>query len=144
LPFDIRVLYREADYGVIEVRLGMFPHGGTTQWLPRLVGLSTAKELVLISEFVYPEAALDCALVHKVCEDEAVDEQAKFFTDRLCTNAPLGLRNAKRALNADLDTTLEIGLELERTLGRQFDDTLDYRKSFDGRIEDREPDFSGE
>jgi len=55
LPCDLRVLGREATYGVIEVRLGTFPHGGATQRLPRLVGLSKAKELVLTGEFVDPQ-----------------------------------------------------------------------------------------
>jgi enoyl-CoA hydratase/carnithine racemase len=144
LPCDFRVLGSEATYGVIEVKLGTFPHGGATQRLPRLVGLSKAKELVLTGEFIDPEEALDCGLVHEVCEDEAVDEQAKAFADRLCENAPLGLREGKKALNAAFETPLEQGLELERSLGRALDDTHDYREGFEARIEDREPEFRGE
>jgi enoyl-CoA hydratase/carnithine racemase len=144
LPCDFRVLGREAKYGVIEVQLGTFPHGGATQRLPRLVGLSKAKELVLTGEFVDPEEALDCDLVHELCDDEAVDERAKAFADRLCENAPLGLRNAKRALNSALEAPLESGLEFERALGRELDDTRDYREGFDARIEGREPEFRGE
>ncbi|WP_254838433.1 enoyl-CoA hydratase/isomerase family protein [Natronomonas marina] len=144
LPCDFRVLGREAKYGVIEVQLGTFPHGGATQRLPRLVGLSKAKELVLTGEFVDPEAALDCNLVHELCDDEAVDERTTAFADRLCENAPLGLRNAKRALNAALEAPLESGLEFERALGRELDDTRDYREGFDARIEGREPEFRGE
>jgi len=144
LPCDFRVLGCEADYGVIEVRLGTFPHGGATQRLPRLVGLSKAKELVLTGEFIEPEEAFDCGLVHEVCPDEDVDDRTKAFADRLCENAPLGLRNAKRALNAALETPLEQGLDLERSLGRALDDTHDYREGFDARLEDREPEFRGE
>ena len=144
LPCDLRVLGREATYGVIEVRLGTFPHGGATQRLPRLVGLSKAKELVLTGEFVDPQEALDCGLIHEVCGDDAVDERAKALADRLSENAPLGLRNAKRALNAALETPLEAGLELERSLGRELDDTRDYREGFDAHLEDREPEFRGE
>jgi enoyl-CoA hydratase/carnithine racemase len=144
LPCDFRVLGREATYGVIEVTLGTFPHGGATQRLPRLVGLSKAKELVLTGEFIDPEDARDCGLVHELCGDEAVDDRTKAFADRLCENAPLGLRNAKRALNAALETPLEAGLDLERSLGRQLDDTDDYREGFDARLEGREPEFRGE
>lgn len=144
LPCDFRVLGRGARYGVIEVQLGTFPHGGATQRLPRLVGLSKAKELVLTGEFIDPEDALACNLVHELCEDEAVDDRARAFADRLCENAPLGLRNAKRALNAALETPLEQGLELERSLGRELDDTHDYREGFEARIEEREPEFRGE
>ncbi len=144
LPCDFRVIGRDATYGVIEVTLGTFPHGGATQRLPRLIGLSKAKELVLTGEFIDPEEALACGLVHEVCEPDAVDDRARAFADRLCENAPLGLRNAKRALNAALETPLPQGLELERSLGRELDDTHDYREGFEARLEDREPEFRGE
>lgn len=144
LPCDFRVIGSDATYGVIEVKLGTFPHGGATQRLPRLVGLSKAKELVLTGEFIDPEEALDCGLVHEVCDPDEVDERARAFADRLCENAPLGLRNAKRALNAALETPLQQGLEYERSLGRELDDTRDYREGFEARIQEREPEFRGE
>ena len=143
LPCDFRILGEEAKYGVIEVKLGTFPHGGATQRLPRLVGLSKAKEIVLTGEFLDPEQALDCGLVHEVCETDSVDERARAFADDLCENAPLGLEGAKRALNAAFETPLEQGLELERSLGRELDDTDDYREGFEARIEGRTPEFDG-
>lgn len=143
LPCDFRILGSEATYGVIEVKLGTFPHGGATQRLPRLVGLSKAKELVLTGEFIEPEEALSCGLVHEVCETESVDKRARAFADDLCENAPLGLQNGKEALNAALETPLQQGLEFERALGRELDDTRDYREGFEARIEDRDPEFHG-
>jgi len=143
LPCDLRVLGEQAKYGVIEVQLGTFPHGGATQRLPRLVGLSKAKEIVLAGEFIDPEEAHDIGLVHEVCPDEAVDDRARALADDLCENAPLGLRNAKQALDAALETPLDEGLALERALGRELDDTADYREGFDARLEGREPEFQG-
>ncbi|NUB91542.1 enoyl-CoA hydratase/isomerase family protein [Haloterrigena sp. SYSU A121-1] len=144
LPCDFRVIGREAKYGLLEVRLGTFPHAGGTQRLPRLVGLSKAKEIVLTGEFIDPEDAADMGLVHEVVDTEVVDERAKAFADDLCENAPLGLRNAKRALNAALELPLERGLEYERQLAYELDDTHDYREGFEARLEDREPEFRGE
>jgi enoyl-CoA hydratase/carnithine racemase len=143
LPCDFRVLGREAKYGVIEVKLGTFPHGGATQRLPRLVGLSRAKEIVLTGEFVDPEDAKAMGLVHDLADDGRVDARAREFADGLCENAPLGMANAKRALNAALETGLDEGLELEAALGRELDDTGDYHEGFSARIEGREPEFEG-
>lgn len=143
LPCDFRVIGSEAKYGVIEVQLGTFPHGGATQRLPRLVGLSKAKEIVLLGDFVDPEDAAEMGLVHEVCPDEAVDDRARALADELCTNAPLGLRNAKLALNAAMETSIEKGLEYERALGRELDDTHDYTEGFTARLEGREPEFEG-
>jgi enoyl-CoA hydratase/3-hydroxyacyl-CoA dehydrogenase len=143
LPFDFRVLGTEARYGVIEVQLGTFPHGGATQRLPRLVGLSKAKELVLGGEFVDPEEALACGLVHDVVPDARVDARARELADELCSNAPLGMTRAKRALDAAFETSLEEGLELERQLGAEIEDSHDYREGFEARLEGREPEFEG-
>ena len=143
LPFDFRILGSEARYGVLEVKLGTFPHGGATQRLPRLVGLSKAKELVLTGEFVDPEEALSCGLVHDVVPDERVDARAREFADELCANAPLGMTRAKRALDAAFETGLEEGLELERELAAEIEDTRDYREGFEARLEGRDPEFEG-
>ncbi|MDR9430751.1 MAG: enoyl-CoA hydratase/isomerase family protein [Natronomonas sp.] len=144
LGCDFRVLGSEASYGVPEVELGTFPHVGATQRLPRLVGLSKAKEIVLTGEYVPPSEALECGLVHEVCAPDAVDDRARAFADRLCENAPLGVQHGKRALDEAFERSLEDGLAFERELGRELDDTRDYREGFDARIEGREPAFEGE
>ena len=143
LPFDFRILGSEARYGVIEVQLGTFPHGGATQRLPRLVGLSTAKELVLTGEFVDPEEALACGLVHDVVPDSRVDARAREFADELCENAPLGMARAKRALDAAFETSMEEGLELERELAAEIEGSHDYAEGFEAHLEGREPEFEG-
>ncbi len=99
---------------------------------------------MLTGEFVDPEDAADMGLVHEVVDTGAVDDRAKAFADDLCENAPLGLRNGKQALNAAFEMPLERGLEYERQLGRELDDTHDYREGFEARLEDRKPEFRGE
>jgi enoyl-CoA hydratase/carnithine racemase len=143
LPADVRLIGADATYGVIEVKLGTFPHGGATQRLPRLVGLSKAKELVLTGDFIDPEAARECGLVAEVVDPDAVDERTRTYADDLATNAPLGMRRAKTALEAALEMPLEEGLAFERALGRELDDTRDYREGFEARVDDREPTFEG-
>lgn len=143
LPCDFRIIGADASYGVIEVTLGTFPHGGATQRLPRLVGLAKAKELVLTGEFIDPKDAKRCGLVTEVTESGQVDERAREFADELTQNAPLGMERAKQALNTAMDTPLDEGLQLERALGRELDATHDYREGFDARIEGRSPTFEG-
>ncbi len=143
LPCDVRILGREAKYGLLEVQLGTFPHGGGTQRLPRLVGLSNAKRIVLTGEFVDPEIAHAMGLVHDLCADEDVDERAKAFADDLCANAPLGMKRAKEALNAAFELPLQQGLAYERQLAYGLDDTDDYREGLEARLEGREPEFRG-
>lgn len=143
LPADFRVISTDAKYGVIEVQLGTFPHGGATQRLPRMIGLAKAKELVLSGEFIDPETAEQVGLVNEVCDPEAVDARARELADELAENAPLGMENARKALNAALEMPLDEGLAYEQALGNQLDNTRDYTEGFSARLEDREPEFEG-
>ena len=145
LPVDFRIISRDAKYGVIEVSLGIFPSGGATQRLPRLVGLSKAKEIVLSGEFIDPVEAADIGLVHEVVDDpDDVDERAKAYADELAENAPLGMESARELLNSALDMPLDEGLAFESAMGEQLTETNDYTEGFTARIEGREPEFEGE
>ena len=144
LPMDFRIISREAKYGVIEVTLGIFPFGGATQRLPRLVGLSKAKEIVLSGELIDAQDAEDMGLVHEVVDDpEAIDERVRAYADDLAENAPLGMESARRLLNGALDMPLDEGLALESTMGERLIRTDDYTEGFTARIEGREPEFDG-
>lgn len=143
LPADFRILGEDAAYGVIEVELGIFPHGGTTQRLPRLVGLGKAKEMVLTAEYVDPEEADRINLVTEVCPDGAVDDRAREFADDLCEKAPLGVERALEALDKAFDVPLEAGLDVEGYLAEDLYATRDREEGFAARMEDREPEFEG-
>ncbi|WP_435551692.1 enoyl-CoA hydratase/isomerase family protein [Natrinema sp. CGMCC1.2065] len=145
LPVDFRIISEDAKYGVIEVELGLFPSGGATQRLPRLVGLSKAKELVLTGEYIDPREAKACGLVHEVVPDRsATDDRAREWADSLTENAPLGMKHARQLLNAALETPLEQGLEREGELGETLTETDDYTEGFAARLEGREPEFTGQ
>lgn len=143
LPADFRILGDDATYGVIEVELGIFPHGGTTQRLPRLVGLGKAKEMVLTAEYIDPEEADRIDLVTEVCPDEAVDDRAREFADDLCEKAPLGVERALEALDKAFDVPLEAGLDTEGYLVEDLYATRDRKEGFAARMEGREPEFEG-
>ncbi len=144
LPFDFRIIDSEAKYGVVEVKLGTFPHGGATQRLPRLVGLAKAKEIVLTGEYVDPQAAADAGLVREVVEPGTVVETARELAAELADNGPIGMAMAKQALNAAGEMGLDEGLELERALAKETYRTADYREGVEARLEGRDPDFRGE
>ncbi|WP_246987109.1 enoyl-CoA hydratase/isomerase family protein [Halorientalis marina] len=144
LPADFRVIDAEATYGLRETKLGIFPFFGSTQRLPRMIGLSRAKDLVLRSDLVDPEEAERMGLVHEVVEPGTVDEEAKSLADELATRAPLGMARAKECLHAAFDTPVTEGAELEDELVSEIWDTHDRREGFAAALEDREPEFERE
>jgi enoyl-CoA hydratase/carnithine racemase len=143
LPADFRIMGEEAKYGVIEVELGLFPSGGSTQRLPRLVGLANAKEIILMADYIDPEEAHRMGLVNEVCDDDDVDERAREMADELTKKAPLGVERAIEALNHAGDVPLEDGLRIEQYLAEDLFDTEDAREGFTARMERREPEIDG-
>ena len=143
LPADFRILSADAQYGVIEVTLGLFPSSGAPTRLARLVGLAKAKELVLSGEFIDPAEAERIGLVNEVCDAEEVDDRARAMADRLAENAPIAMERARKVLNSTLNVPLDESLEFERALSIGLTDTHDYTEGFTARIEGREPEFEG-
>jgi enoyl-CoA hydratase/carnithine racemase len=144
LPFDFRILGADAAYGLKETKLGIFPFGGGTQRLPRLIGLAKAKELVMQSDRIDPEAAERIGLVNEVVEPGTVDERTREYADDLATRAPMGMTRAKECLNSAFDVTLEDGLDMEYERSRDVWDSDDHREGFAAMLEDREPEFEGQ
>ena len=143
LPCDLRVLDESAKYGVIEVDLGIFPHQGSTQRLPRLVGLAKAKELVLTGEFIDPAEADRADLVTETCPTEGVLDRARGLADDLTEKAPLGVRNALRAFDHTFDVSLAEGLDHEHALAMEVYGTEDRTEGFEAQLEGRDPEFEG-
>jgi enoyl-CoA hydratase/carnithine racemase len=143
LPADFRILGEDAQFGVQEVKLGVFPAGGSITRLPRMIGLAKAKELVLTGDLIDPEEADRCDLVTEVVPDEEVDDRAREFADELTENAPLCLERALTGFSHTLDVPLEDSLDIERYLSEQLNDTHDRHEGFMARREGREPEFEG-
>lgn len=143
LPADLRILGADAKYGVIEVDLGIFPHQGSTQRLPRLIGLAKAKELVLTGDWIDPAAAERLGLVTDVVPDEDVDTRTKSLADTLTEKAPVGLQNALRAFQHTFDVPLDAGLDYAHELAMDTYDTQDRNEGFNAQLDGRPPEFEG-
>ena len=111
---DFRVLGEGAQIGQPEILLGIIPGAGGTQRLPRLIGVSKAKDLVYSGRFVNATEALAIGLADLVVPDADVYQAAKGLAGRYVAGAPLALRAAKQAMDVGQDVDLDDGLEIER------------------------------
>lgn len=143
LPADLRVLGEDAKYAPLETKIGLFPAGGTTQRLPRLVGLTNAKEIVLLADYIDPDEAKQMGLVNEVCADDEVDERTREIADELTRRSPLGVQRALQSFQNAFDMPLEEGLQRERDLCSDLFATHDAKEGFAARLEGREPEFEG-
>jgi enoyl-CoA hydratase/carnithine racemase len=111
---DVRIAGESATLGQPEILLGIIPGAGGTQRLSRLVGPSTAKDLIFTGRFVPAAEALGIGLVDRVVPDAEVYEEALAWARQFTGAASLALRAAKEAVDRGLEVDLETGLEIER------------------------------
>jgi enoyl-CoA hydratase/carnithine racemase len=125
LACDLRVVSDRAKLGQPEILLGIIPGGGGTQRLPRLVGVSRAKDLILTGRSVGAEEALRIGLVDRVVPHGEVDAAALELAAELA-RGPLAAHSlAKLAIDEGMESTLQKGLSLEQDLFAEVATTED-------------------
>jgi enoyl-CoA hydratase/carnithine racemase len=144
LACDLRVAADTAQLGLPEVSLGIIPGGGGTQRLPRLVGVARAKDLVLTARRITAAEALAMGLVSRVAPPAALLKAALEVAAQIARNAPVSLRQAKRAIDDGLHLPLEEALDLENRLYQDCLGTKDRVEALRAFAEKRPPVFTGE
>jgi enoyl-CoA hydratase/carnithine racemase len=114
LAFDFRVCAEDSKLGVPEILLGVIPGGGGTQRLPRLVGSSRAKEMIMTGRQVRADEALAIGLVNRVVPADDVLDTALAWAGEFARGPLAAHALAKAAVDDGLEGTLAEGLEVER------------------------------
>ena len=141
---DLRVAAPNAVLGLPETSLGIIPGAGGTQRLPRIVGEARAKEMILLARRLTADEALAWGLVNRVTAagKNVVDDAVEWIRP-IAEGAPIAQGAALEAIDRSFDTTLELGLELERV---SYDRTVvseDRREALAAFAEKRKPVFQG-
>ncbi|BDG06505.1 enoyl-CoA hydratase-related protein [Anaeromyxobacter oryzae] len=144
LACDLRIASDAAQLGLPEVSLGIIPGGGGTQRLARLVGVARAKDLVLTARRFGAAEALAMGLVSQLAPPQRLREDAFALAERIARNAPVSLRQAKRAIDGGFHLPLEEALELENRMYQDCLGTKDRVEALRAFAEKRPPVFTGE
>jgi enoyl-CoA hydratase len=143
LAGDIRLAADNARFGQPEINLGIIPGFGGTQRLPRLIGKSAAKLMILSGEPIDAQEALRLGLVDRVYPPAELLPAALALAKSLATKAPVALAYAKQAINQGLEFILERGLGREVALFGQVCTTEDRVEGTSAFLEKRPPVYKG-
>ena len=116
LATDLRLLAREAQIGLPQVRQGMIPGWGGTQRLARLVGPDIARELIYTGRLVGAEEALRRGLVNAVHPGDELPAAALALAGQLAALPPDAIAGAKETISAGLDRDLATGNQIEMAI----------------------------
>ncbi|MFC1942791.1 3-hydroxyacyl-CoA dehydrogenase/enoyl-CoA hydratase family protein [Chloroflexota bacterium] len=98
LACDIRIMNTRAQLRLPELTLGLIPGAGATQRLSRLIGGARAKEMVLLSDPVMADKALEWGLVNYVADPDKFNDLVDEIAGRLANGAPVAQKLAKSLL----------------------------------------------
>ena len=133
-----------AKFAITECKIGIMPGAMGTQTLGRAVGERRAKEIILAGVPFSAADAFAWNLVNKVCTTGTVVNEALATAQLIAENAPLSVRQAKRAIHFGLQTDIRTGYRLELEAYYRLLDTADRREGIAAFNEKRKPRFTGQ
>ncbi len=144
LMCDLRVAAPHVIVALPETTLGIIPGAGGTQRLPRVVGEARAKEMILLGRRVHAHEALSWGLVNRVSPEGAdvVDDTVAWIRP-IAEGAPIAQAAALEAIDRSFDTSLALGLELEKVSYDKVLVSADRREALAAFAEKRSPRFEG-
>ena len=113
LACDFRIGSENARFKTVFVERALSPDAGMSYFLPRIVGIGRAMELVLTSRTVDANEALGMGLLNKVVPAVDLLSEANSLAQMIAAHPPLAVQMAKRALQHSLDSEFENQLHFE-------------------------------
>jgi len=143
LACDIRIASNTAKFGETFAKRGLHPDWGGTYFLPRIVGMAKACELIWSGKMIQASEALELGIVSQLATPEALMTATLEMANSFAAGPPIAIRMAKRAMYRSMDSTLREALEFETYAQNTCSATLDAKEGIAAFVEKREPVFTG-
>jgi len=140
---DMRIASEDTIIGLPEINLGIMPGSGATQRLPRLVGVTKAKEMLFTGDNINAAEAYRIGLVNKVVPKDKLMEEAMAMAKKLASKPRAALGLIKRCVDNGLNMDLASGLTLEMDCFSIAFTSEDGREGINAFVEKRKPVYKG-
>lgn len=143
LACDLRIGSDQARFQVAFVKRGVLPYTGGTFFLPRVVGLAKALEMLYTGDFMDGQEAERYGLLNKLVPHDQLEEATQELAAKIAKGPPIALRLGKlmmvRGLELGFETSLEMAA-IANVIPQLSEDANEGRRSFE---EKRDPNFRG-
>lgn len=140
---DLILAAESAKFLMAYSKIGMAPDGGSTYFLPRLVGLKRALELTLTNRVLSAAEARDWGIVTEVVAPALLAARAEELARSLAQGPTGAFGSAKRLLHGGWNQTLETQMELESRAIAEAGGTEDGWEGIRAFVEKRKAKFNG-
>lgn len=143
LACDFRIAADTARFGAVYVSVGFAPDAGGTFLLPRIVGMTRAKELIYTGRIIGADEALEIGVVSSVVPAADLLAAAGELASRLAAGPTVAIGVAKENIQEHWNASLESALRNESRAGRITGATADHAEGLAAANEKRSPQFVG-
>ncbi len=143
LAADIAIAGKSASFLQAFARIGLLPDGGSTWFLPRLVGEQRARALAMLAPQIPAQQAKEWGLIWDVVEDAELIKAATDLARRLADGPTMSLARIKEAMNRASGNSLSQQLDVERDFQRELGRSEDFKEGVAAFLAKRKPAFKG-
>ena len=138
---DMVLAAESSSFTMAYTRAGLCPDGSSSYFLPRIVGLRKAQELMLTNRTLSAEEACELGIVTRVTSDDELQSQTDQLAEELADAARLSTAYVKKLLLASSENNLEAQMQLETQLVSTCAASPDGREGIQAFVEKRKPEF---
>ena len=141
---DMRVAADNAKIGSPEITLGLLPGWGGSQRLPRIIGMSRAKEFMFTGDRYTAQQSLEMGLVDKVVPAASLLDETMALAEKIASRPPMAVRYIKTLVNEGIQCDLKRALRMEGAMAVHLFETQDNKEACAAFLEKRpHKDFIG-
>ena len=140
---DLAIADESSFFVLAYANIGLCPDASSTYFLPRLMGVKQAAELMYLAERFGAEEARSLGLINRVVPAGAFEDELAKLAGRLAIGPTYAYGRGKALLEGSLNHTLETQLELEGQAIAAYMTTADHAEGVNAFLEKRKPQFKG-
>jgi enoyl-CoA hydratase len=141
LACDLRVCDANTILALPEIKLGLFPGGGGSERLPRLVGYARAMELILTGESIDAQKALAIGLVNRIATEQSVFQETLQFARLITRHSLSAIMRIKQLLKASMEHGFSTANRMAQTRAWEAFSSPEGREGVKAFLEKRPPRF---
>lgn len=140
---DLAIARDDAVFSLAYSLIGASPDGGSTYFLPRLLGRRRAMEIAMLSDRFDARKALELGLVNRIAPADGFEEAVTDWAQRLAAGPTGAYGRIKRLIDGSLDRDLPGQLAAEREAFLEGAKGPDFQEGIQAFVAKRKPDFEG-
>ena len=140
---DVAIAGESTKFTLAYTAAGLSPDGSSTWYLPRLVGLRRAKELMLTNRMLSAEEAREMGVIDQVVPDDDLQDEAMAQAKAFAAGPTKAFGATKRLLQETWNGGLETQMDRETRSIVDLTRTADAHEGIDAFVNKRKPDFKG-